>query len=440
MKDARQEAVFVLDTMNAIRDYVSNVQRPLIDELKEKKLLASDFFDPRLLSASYITREIYKIQLAKKNINYDYKLVAIDPLNPDHQGNEFENSILQRFREGKSKEFSSIIEENNKKYFYVSLPISSSNPSCLQCHTNIYAPKEMVDKYHQIPKFDDKGGEILAMLSLKIPLLSIVKYHIEQFVVGGLAMLAVFIIFIILIYKIYKRDLRLKEKNEILLVHQNRLATMGEMIGNISHQWKQPLAQISSVLINIEFHSDRDKLTKNKLADKIQEVNEQIGFMSNTIDDFKNFFSAKQTTNEFSAEEVIFQSKKLLSASLEQHGIHTHINIHHNFTCKGYSNEIEQVLINIINNAKEAFLIDNIKEREIKITAYRENGQSIITIESNTRCIDDAIITKIFDPYVTTKESSSGIGLYMSKMIVEKYSGTIDVKNLNNGVIFIIKF
>jgi len=440
MKDARQEAVFVLDTMNAIRDYISTVQRPLIEELKEKNVIASDFFDPRLLSASYITRAIYNIQLAKKNINYDYKLVAMNPLNPDHQGNDFENEILQNFKEGKSKEFASIIEENNKKYFYVSLPISSSNPSCLQCHTNIYAPKEMVDRYHQIPKFDDKGGEILAMLSLKIPILSILKYHIEQFVVGGLAMLIVFIIFIVLIYKIYKRDLRLKEKNEILLVHQNRLATMGEMIGNISHQWKQPLAQIASILINIEFHSDRDKLTKNKLTDKIQEVNEQINFMASTIDDFKNFFSTKHIKNEFSADEVINQSKKLLSASLEQHGIHTHIDMQENFTCKGYSNEIEQVLINIINNAKEAFLIDNIKERLIKITAYTENNKSIIAIESNTNHIDDAIIDKIFDPYVTTKESSSGIGLYMSKMIIEKYNGTIEVKNLNNGVIFIIKF
>lgn len=440
MKDARQEAVFVLDTMNAIRDYVSSVQRPLIEELKEKNIIASDFFDPRLLSASYITREIHNIQLAKKNINYDYKLVAMNPLNSDHLGNDFENGILQQFKDGKSKEFSSIIEENNKKYFYVSLPISSSNPSCLQCHTNIYAPKEMIDKYHQIPKFSDEGGEILAMLSLKIPILSILKYHIEQFVAGGLAMFIVFIIFIVLIYKIYRRDLRLKEKNEILLVHQNRLATMGEMIGNISHQWKQPLAQIASVLINIEFHSDRDKLTKNKLSDKIQEVNDQISFMSNTIDDFKNFFSAKHTKNEFTADEVINQSKKLLSASLDQHGIRTLIDIQNNFTCKGYSNEIEQVLINIINNAKEAFLIDNIKERLIKITAYGENNHSIITIESNTNCIDNAIIDKIFDPYVTTKESSSGIGLYMSKMIIEKYDGTINVKNLHDGVIFIIKF
>lgn len=440
MKDARQEAVFILDTMNAIRDYVSDVQRPLIEELKEKNMLAADFFDPRLLSASYITREIYKIQVAKKNINYDYKLVAINPLNPEHQGNDFENGILQQFREGKVKEFSSIIEENNKKYFYVSLPISSSNASCLQCHTNIYAPKEMMDKYHQIPQFAEKGGETLAMLSLKISIFSILKHHIEQFIAGGLAMLAVFVIFIVLIYKIYKRDLHLKEKNEVLLVHQNRLATMGEMIGNISHQWKQPLAQIASILINIEFHSDRDKLTKNKLSGKIEEVNEQISFMSSTIDDFKNFFTTKQTTNEFSANEVISQSKKLLSASLEQHGIRTHIDIQNNFTCKGYSNEIEQVLINIINNAKEAFLIDNIKDRLIKITAYKENNQSIIAIESNTNHIDDAIIDKIFDPYVTTKESSSGIGLYMSKMIIEKYNGTIEVKNLNHGVIFIIKF
>ncbi|WP_263833805.1 ATP-binding protein [Sulfurospirillum oryzae] len=440
MKDARQEGIYILDTMNAIRDYVSTVQRPLIEELKAKKMLVEDFFDPRLLSSSYITREIYNIQLARNTINYRYKLVATNPLNPDHVGNTFENEILETLKEGTTKEFSSIIKEDNKAYFFVGLPIRNSQESCLQCHTTTNAPKAMMDQYHHIPTFESKVGDVIAMLSLKIPVYSILTYHIKEFVVGGSVMFIVFVIFILFIYKIYKNDLRLKENTNMLMMSQNRLASMGEMIGNISHQWRQPLAQIGAILINLELHSDRDKLTKEKLTQKIAEANEQLAFMSHTIDDFKNFFVPNTTKKEFSAQEVIHQSKKLLSASLEKYVIDVSIDIQDNFTRAGHANEIVQVLINIMNNAKEAFLTHNINDRHIKITAFLENGIPVITIENNAGCIDEKIIAKIFDPYFTTKESSSGLGLYMSKMIIEKNNAMLSVKNLKNGVIFTIIF
>lgn len=440
MKDARQEAFFVLDTMNAIRDYVSLVQRPLIEELKAKKMLVEDFFDPRLLSSSYITREIYNIQKEKKNINYDYKLVAIDPLNPDHAGNVFENEILENFREGKVKEYSSIIQEKGTRYFYVSLPIRNSQASCLQCHTTNSAPKAMMEQYHHIPTFESKVGDVIAMLSLKIPVYNILTYHVKEFVVGGTVMLIVFIIFILFIYKIYRNEQRLKEKTNMLMMSQNRLASMGEMIGNISHQWRQPLAQVGSILINLELHSDKDKLTKEKLTQKIKEANEQLSFMSSTIDDFKNFFVPSASKKEFSAQEVIYRAQKLLSASLDKYAIHVCTDIQNNFIRYGHANEIVQVLINIMNNAKEAFLIHEIKERTIQITAFLQNGVPVITLQNNAGCIDETVIDKIFDPYFTTKESSSGLGLYMSKMIIEKNSATICVENSNDGVIFTIIF
>ncbi|AHJ14080.1 ATP-binding protein [Sulfurospirillum multivorans] len=440
MKDARQEAFFVLDTMNAIRDYVSLVQRPLIEELKEKKLLVEDFFDPRLLSSSYITREIYNIQKEKKNINYDYKLVATDPLNPEHEGNAFENEILETFKEGKSKEYSSIVNEKGTRYFYVSLPIHNSQESCLQCHTTNSAPKAMIEQYHHIPTFESKVGDVIAMLSLKIPVYSILTYHVKEFVVGGTVMFIVFIVFILFLYKIYRNEQRLKEKTNMLMMSQNRLASMGEMIGNISHQWRQPLAQVGTILINLELHSDKDKLTKEKLTQKIKEANEQLCFMSSTIDDFKNFFVPDTANKEFSAQEVIYRAQKLLSASLEKYAIAVQIDIQNNFTRLGHANEIVQVLINIMNNAKEAFLAREIKERTIKITAFLDNGIPVITLQNNAGCIEDAIIEKIFDPYFTTKESSSGLGLYMSQMIIEKNGATLRVENVDDGVMFTIIF
>lgn len=440
LKDARQEAFFVLDTMNAIRDYVSLVQRPLIEELKAKKLLVADFFDPRLLSSSYITRAIYNIQKEKKNINYDYKLVASDPLNPEHEGNAFENEILENFKEGKTKEYSSIIKEEGTRYFYVSLPIHNSQESCLQCHTTQSAPKAMIAQYHHIPTFESKVGDVIAMLSLKIPVYSILTYHVKEFIVGGTVMLIVFIVFILFIYKIYRNEQRLNEKTTMLMMSQNRLASMGEMIGNISHQWRQPLAQVGSILINLELHSDKDKLTKEKVTQKIKEANEQLVFMSSTIDDFKNFFVPNTSQKEFSVQEVIYRAQKLLSASLEKYAIHVCVEIQTNFTRFGHANEIVQVLINIMNNAKEAFLAHEIKERKIEITAFLQNGISVITVQNNAGRIDDAVIDKIFDPYFTTKESSSGLGLYMSQMIIEKNGATLRVENVDNGVIFTIIF
>jgi len=440
MKDAKQEAIFILDTMNAIRDYVSNVQRPLIEELKAKKMLAEDFFDPKLLSSSYITREIYNIQRDKKNINYDYKLIATNPLNPDHEGNGFENEILDDFKEGKYQEYSQIIRENNKPYFFVGLPIHNSHPSCLECHTMNSAPKRMIEQYHTIPDFQSKVGDVIAMITFKIPVYSILTYHVKEFIVGGSVMFIVFVIFLLFIYKIYKNELHIKEKTNMLMMSQNRLASMGEMIGNISHQWRQPLAQVGAILINLELHSDKDKLTKEKVTQKIQEANEQLSFMSHTIDDFKNFFMPNTAKKEFTASEVVHQAKKLLSASLEKYAIDVRIDIQNNFTRSGHSNEIVQVLINIINNAKEAFLAHHVKERYIQITAFLQNGIPVITLENNAGRIDEMIIEKIFKPHFTTKESSSGLGLYMSQMIIEKNGATLRVENSDEGVIFTIIF
>jgi len=205
LKDTRREAFYILDTMNAVRDYVSTVQRPLINELKEKKLLSEDFFDPRLMSSTYITREIYKIQLAKENINYDYKLVATDPLNPEHEGSEFENEILEGFKENKYKEYSRVIYDKSGASYLLSLPITNSQPSCTECHSINAAPKKMQELYGDVGNFKGDLGDTIAMISFKIPIKSILLYHTKEFVVSGLSLLVVFLICIFCIYKIHKK-------------------------------------------------------------------------------------------------------------------------------------------------------------------------------------------------------------------------------------------
>ncbi|MGP1484930.1 MAG: c-type heme family protein [Campylobacter sp.] len=439
IKDAKQEAFYVLDTMNAVRDYISNVQHPLVNELKEKGILDQNFSDPRLLSASHITRKIYDIQIAKKNVNYDYKLVAINPLNPLHKGDEFENEILQGFKQNRYETYSQIVNDANQSYVFVGLPIRNSQSLCATCHSLVLS--ENIKKQNEnLSDFKSEIGDVMAMVSFKIPLKSILLYHAKEFIFSSVVLLFVFIVLIIFIYKIHQKAIKIKAQNEILMINQSRLASMGEMIANISHQWKQPLALISSTLINLELYNERGKLTGENLNEKIKEIDEQIKFMAMTIDDFKNFFNPNTPKTEFSGKEAIGRTCKLLDPILKKFAIEIQINIEQNFNHFGNINEVIQILINIINNAKDAFVENKIQKRVIKICSFIDNDARYISVENNAGIIDKNVIKKMFEPNFTTKKTGSGLGLYMSKMIMQKNNGTIEVYNLENGALFTIKF
>nr|WP_229204407.1 DUF3365 domain-containing protein [Campylobacter anatolicus] len=438
IKDAKIEAFHVLETMNAVRDYVANIQRPLIDELKQNGTMSPEFFDARLLSSSYISNEIYKIQASKKNIHYTYRLVATDPLNPAHEGTEFENEILEGFKQKKYEFYSKIISENNQRYIFVGLPIKNSQASCVTCHNINSAPKSMKESYKNIDSFEGKVGDTIAMMSLKVPVKSVLNNHKDEFMFSGVLIFIVFLMLMFFVFKIHEKVAKIKAQNELLMINQSRLASMGEMIRNISHQWKQPLAQISSTLVNLELYNERGKLTKQMLEEKIKETDEQVKFMSDTIDDFKNFFNPNMPKSEFTSEQAITQTCKLLNAALKKYIIHINIDIKENFICFGNINEIIQILINIINNAKEAFSTSHVKDRYINISSFVDKNKKTITIENNAGNIDKNVINKIFNPNFSTKKTGSGLGLYMSKMIIKKYNGEIEVDNINDGVKFTI--
>jgi signal transduction histidine kinase len=448
IKDAKQEVIAILNTTKAIRNYVENIQKPVIYKLKREGKLYKDFFDPKLLSSSYIVRNIYKLhnnsQLKKNNTPYKYKLAATNPRNPKNQADKFEKKILNKFRTENIREYSTIIKENNKNYFFVAIPVAKNQKSCMRCHsTPDIAPKEMLKLYGRTAGFFEKVGDIRAIISLKIPISHIVSTHIKDFFITIFIAFAIFVIFYIFIYIIYKKNLKLQKERELLIMHQNKLASMGEMISNIAHQWKQPLAQLSFILVNIELFSDKNKLTKDKLKSRIGEANKQISFMSNTIDDFRNFFASGKSERSYAVQEAILLTEQLMNAALNKNKIILEINIKTNFILKGYKNEIVQALINIINNAKDVFLERRVKDPLINIDIFSQNSKRIITIKDNAGGISVQPIDKIFEPYFTTKHANigTGIGLYMTKMIIEKNNnGKINVKNLHNGAVFTIIF
>lgn len=441
VKDAKKEAFHILNTMNAVRDYVSSVQRPLISELKKSGALNADFFDPRLLSSSYIAREIYNIQREKYSIDYDYKLVATDPLNPAHLGDEFENEILEGFKEGKYDEYAKIVKKAGISYVFVGLPVKTTDATCIVCHSINSAPKKMIEKYGaDITEFQSKVGDTIAMVSFKIPVKDVLLNHVKEFSISAAALFIVFAVLVFFIYKIHQKVIKIKEQNKQLMVSQSRLASMGEMIANISHQWKQPLSQIGTALINLELFSERGKLDNIRLKNKLDEIGEQVKFMSETIDDFKHFFNPNAPKCEYTSEQAVNKACKILAPALRAKAINLNVKIEQNFTRFGNINELIQVLINIINNAKDAICEQNREQREITITSLTQGGVQMIEIENSGKPIKQDEISKIFEPYFTTKSSGSGLGLYMSKVIIEKNGGSIEARNLTNCVKFTIKF
>ncbi len=259
--------------------------------------------------------------------------------------------------------------------------------------------------------------------------------------------------------KVKKQVENMRIKDQILF-QQSKMASMGEMIGNIAHQWRQPLGAISAtnLLIKTKLVVDEFDFSKKEGGDeckdfidtKLDDIADYIVTLSTTIDDFRNFFKPQKEVSEFNLEELIQKSVKLLSANFQDSNIKI-INKVKNTEIVGLENELAQVIINILNNAKDALMqSEDLKEKLIFITSTKENDFIKISIKDNAKGIKEDIMDKIFEPYFTTKHQTqgTGIGLYMTKEIIEKHmNGTIKVDNISyeyenkkcNGANFTVK-
>ena len=235
------------------------------------------------------------------------------------------------------------------------------------------------------------------------------------------------------------KEEKLKQQN--ILIQKSKMAAMGEMIGNIAHQWRQPLSQISGLFFDIESAYDYRELDKKYLSQRVNDANDLLEYMSKTIDDFRNFFNPRSIKEEFLINDAISSSMKILKATLEYYKIDIQIDCDEKYKINGFRNEYTQAIVNIISNAKDILVDKKIKNAKIKVYVKEVKDDIVLHIEDNAGGIDTSIIDKIFDPYFTTKyEYGTGIGLYMTKLIIEeKMNGTIKVENLNNGAVFSIK-
>ncbi|MCT7520223.1 ATP-binding protein [Aliarcobacter cryaerophilus] len=239
-----------------------------------------------------------------------------------------------------------------------------------------------------------------------------------------------------------KNEIDQRLAQEQILIQQSKLAAMGEMIGNIAHQWRQPLAQISAIHMNMKVTYDFNKFDEVYLNEKIKEANKLTSYMSQTINDFQNFFIPQKEKEIFSIEKACRDAYNIIDSSLKYHNIEINFNIKEDTNILGYKNEFSQVILNILSNAKDILIERKIENPKIDIEVKNGDNYSIIKIHDNAGGVKDDILDKIFDPYFTTrhKTQGTGIGLYMAKNIIERnMSGFINVKNIGNGALFTIK-
>ncbi len=224
-----------------------------------------------------------------------------------------------------------------------------------------------------------------------------------------------------------------EKKKDSLIMEQSRFAAMGEMIGNIAHQWRQPLSSISTMATGAKLRYKNNLISDEELDDTFVKIKEHTQHLSKTIDDFRDYLKHDKKTELFDLSEVIEKSISLTYASYKDNNINLSFeNSYEKFILNGSGSELSQVFLNILNNAKDVLLEKEIDDKLVNIKVSKENDVAIVNIYDNAGGIPNDIKEKIFDPYFTTKHKSqgTGIGLFMSKKIItQHFDGDIFVQN-----------
>jgi signal transduction histidine kinase len=238
-----------------------------------------------------------------------------------------------------------------------------------------------------------------------------------------------------------KKEVEKNKEKEQLLMQKSKFVALGEMISLIAHQWRQPISELNALVLNIKLHHDLGKLSSEHMDKKTKDMENLLEYMSKTIDDFRDFFKPNKAKSYFLIEHSLKSIQNIVEPMLKEYKIECQTNINASIALHGYKNELEQVILNIITNAKDALLEDEIEVPKITIDIYKKAGKTVIDIKDNASGIDKEIMDKIFDPYFTTKddEKGTGIGLYMSKTIIEKnMDGKLEVSSSEKGSCFSI--
>jgi len=341
---------------------------------------------------------------------------------------------------------SSITKEQYKNNFYIPylLEYKGATPklkASFQNHKSYFG--EATDEYGTfrsiiMPRKTKDGYWYLIGADIDV---SFVKKQLHSMLFDYILTFGIFLSVLILFIQMFKKitDEENKEnlqKQKKLLEH-SKLAQMGEMIGNIAHQWRQPLGEINAIVMKLEGDYNNSNLDAKKMDTTLQQIENVTEYMSDTIENFSNYINKNKYQTEFSITDALQKALTLINAEMHKNSIQLNLILTDNKFIKGVEGEFIQVVMIILQNAKDALKEE--KEKHIKIHLYNEEKQTVLSIYNNGTAIPKENMSAIFEPYFTTKFKSkgTGIGLYIAKMIIEnEFQGKLEVANVNNGVEF----
>ena len=230
-----------------------------------------------------------------------------------------------------------------------------------------------------------------------------------------------------------KEEVEKNREKESFLVQQSKLASMGEMLGNIAHQWRQPLSAITSATTAVQMEKQLSILNDESLDKLLNIVMKNANYLSQTIEDFRNFFKTNKEREDFNVKSLIDSVENIVYATYQNHKIELSYEYpKDDVMCNGLESELSQVIVNIFNNAKDVLIDKEIVDKKVKVILTQKEDNISIKICDSAGGVPDELISKIFDPYFTTKHQSqgTGIGLYMSREIVTNhFNGILSVEN-----------
>jgi signal transduction histidine kinase len=238
-----------------------------------------------------------------------------------------------------------------------------------------------------------------------------------------------------------REGVKANRKKDSIMIHNSKLAQLGEMMGLIAHQWRQPLSAISATASGMQIKFELDSWTPEYVESSLTHIEEYVQHLSDTINDFTDFFKPSKKREPIMIRDIIKKALFIMSPLLTKESVLVVKKFASENRVETYPNEVVQVVLNLLKNAVNAQIKNAIKNPEIYINEYQKDGKNIIEVSDNAGGIDEKIIDKIFEPYFSTKnsENSMGLGLYMSKFImVDSCGGNIEVENIADGVKFTI--
>ena len=238
-----------------------------------------------------------------------------------------------------------------------------------------------------------------------------------------------------------QEELKKNKQQQLMMFQQSKLAQMGEMISMIAHQWRQPLNSISLICANLNIKSSLSKVEPDFLIKESDRISDFIQHLSDTIEDFRNFFKENKCQDKINFCNLLDEVLKISEISIKNQKITIIKSLNCQESFKTYQNELKQVILNIIKNAEDALVENKIQNPFIKLTTYTHENNHILEINDNGGGIPQNIMDKIFDPHFSTKleKDGTGLGLYMSKTIIQEHcKGKLTVNNNQEGAVFTI--